>query len=238
MRTRIERRIEALSRSKRAASRRARRDDHAYAVVLAATLRTNSNAIDIGANEGGVLRQITSLAPEGRHFAFEPIPQLSARLEQSFPEVEVRQTALSDREGAADFAFVRDSPAYSGLRERADLPRGAAGTVERISVRTARLDDVLPDDYVPALVKIDVEGAELQVMRGARETLARHRPLVLFEHGMGGADTYGTQPGEVFDLLTETGMRIFDLDGSGPYSRERFESTFTKPIWNFLAAAR
>jgi hypothetical protein len=33
-------------------------------------------------------------------------------------------------------------------------------------------------------------------------------------------------------------MRIFDLDGDGPYSRGRFEATFTEPIWNFLAASK
>ncbi len=68
--------------------------------------------------------------------------------------------------------------------------------------------------------------------------LARHRPFVLFEHGPGGADLYGTAPGEVFDLLADAGMNIFDLDGVGPYSREHFEATFSEPIWNFLAVPR
>jgi hypothetical protein len=81
-----------------------------------------------------------------------------------------------------------------------------------------------------------VEGAELGVMRGAADTLHRHRPFVLFEHGIGGADLYDAHPAEVFDLLDGAAMRIFDLDGQGPYSREQFESTFTEPIWNFLAA--
>jgi hypothetical protein len=108
--------------------------------------------------------------------------------------------------------------------------------VERVSVRTERLDDVLADGPPPALIKIDVEGAELGVLKGAVETLQRHRPHVLFEHGAGGADLYGTTPVEVFDLLDAVELRIFDLDGSGPYSRGRFEATFTQPIWNFLAA--
>jgi hypothetical protein len=108
--------------------------------------------------------------------------------------------------------------------------------VNSIEVKLERLDDALPDGYVPALIKIDVEGAELQVMQGAAETLARHRPFVVFEHGVGGADLYDTGPGQVFDLLIEARLRIFDLEGEGPYDRTRFEETFTEPIWNFLAA--
>jgi hypothetical protein len=64
------------------------------------------------------------------------------------------------------------------------------------------------------------------------------RPVVVFEHGSGGADIYGTHPHQVFDLLDGVGLRIFDLAGVGPYSRERFNEAFTEPIWNFLAAPR
>jgi FkbM family methyltransferase len=219
------------------AQRRELRDEQATRVVLAVVLRASSNAIDVGANEGAVLKEIVRLAPAGRHIAFEPIPGLHQQLRESFPGVEVRRAALSDVAGTTEFTHVVGAEAYSGLRQRSDLPSEAAG-IERISVQVERLDDALPSDYVPTLLKIDVEGAELQVLRGAAETLARHRPFVLFEHGPGGADLYGTGPGEVFDLLADAAMNVFDLDGTGPYSRERFEATFSEPIWNFLAVPR
>jgi FkbM family methyltransferase len=215
--------------------RRELRDEHALQMVLATILRTDSNAIDIGANEGAVLESIVRIAPRGRHVAFEPIPNLHEDLTNRFPDVDVRRAALSDTCETTEFAHVVDAPAYSGLRQREDLPRGA-GKVQHIPVHTERLDDVLEDAYVPTLLKIDVEGAELQVMRGAVETLQKHRPWVLFEHGTGGADVYGTHPTEVFDLLDTANLRIFDLEGDGPYSRDQFEATFTEPIWNFLAA--
>ncbi len=219
-------------------ARRELRDAHATRVVLASVLRTDSTAIDVGANEGTVLDAIVRLAPAGRHIAYEPVPQLCERLVGRFPAVDVRCAALADVAGTSEFSHVLDAPAYSGLRRRADLPAGAAARVQRIAVRTERLDDALPQDCVPALIKIDVEGAELQVLRGAVRTLERHRPHVLFEHGSGGADLYGTDPRDVYDLLDGAGLRIFDLDGEGPYSRERFQATFTEPIWNFLAAPR
>jgi FkbM family methyltransferase len=216
-------------------ARRELRDEHAMQMVLATALREDSTAIDVGANEGAVLESIVRIAPRGRHVAFEPIAQLHDVLAARFPDVDVRCSAVSNEAGTAEFTHVPDAPAYSGLLQRDDLPAGTR-PVERVSVRTERLDDVLAQGPVPTLIKIDVEGAELGVLQGAIETLQRHRPFVLFEHGAGGADLYGTQPTQVFDLLDGAGLRIFDLDGGGPYSRERFETTFTEPIWNFLAA--
>jgi FkbM family methyltransferase len=218
-------------------ARRELRDEHATRVVLALVLRTDSNAIDVGANEGAVLDSIVRLAPNGRHLAYEPLPDLCERLSSRFPTVDVRCAALSDVAETTEFSYVLDAPAYSGLRQRADLPAGV-DRVQRIPVRTERLDDALADGYVPTLIKIDVEGAELQVLRGAVDTLERHRPFVLFEHGSGGADLYGTRPQDVYDLLDGVGLRTFDLDGVGPYSREQFQAVFTEPVWNFLAAPK
>ncbi len=216
-------------------ARRQARDDHAMRVILATVLRANSNAIDVGANEGAVLESIVRIAPRGRHIAFEPIPELHERLLTRFPGVDVRRAALYDSAGTVSFAHNLAQPAYSGLRPRSDVDTSSDG-LRQISVATERLDDVLDEGYAPTLIKIDVEGAELGVLRGAVETLHRHRPYVVFEHGAGGADLYDARPTEVFDLLADCGLRIFDLDGVGPYSREYFEATFTEPIWNFLAA--
>jgi len=211
------------------------RDEHAMRVALATALRDDSNAIDVGANQGDTLEMILAVAPNGRHIAYEPIPGLAQQLATSYPQVDVRNAACSDEAGSAAFTHVLNAPAMSGLRQRADLPAHAA-QVEQITVQLDKLDDALPEDYVPSLVKIDVEGAELLVLRGAAETLARHRPFVIFEHGIGGADLYGSKPGEVFDLLADCRLRVFDLEGEGPYTRDRFEAVFTEPIWNFLAA--
>ena len=75
------------------------------------------------------------------------------------------------------------------------------------------------------------------VLRGARETLRRDRPLVLFEHQRSTAAHYDTGPDEIHDLLAgEAGMRIFDMDGAGPYTREALrEAYLTGRRWNFFA---
>lgn len=146
----------------------------------------------------------------------------------------MREAALSDRAGDREFVHVLDDPGWSGFRER---PTPGGGSVERLRVRCERLDDVLADGLRPAFVKLDVEGAEEEVLRGALETLRRHRPVIAFEHGLGSADRYGTTPEVLHDLLiAELGYEIFGLDGDGPYTRERFAEIFAAAERvNFLA---
>ncbi len=195
--------------------------------LLAFALWPDAGCVDVGAHRGAVLGDIVRIAPQGRHIAFEPIPELAELLRHQFPGVEVHQAALSSAAGESEFAHVRGSAeGWSGLRLR-PLPTGEQADVENIVVPLEVLDEILADDYRPAVIKIDVEGAEEQVLRGALETLQRHRPVVIFEHGQGSADFFGTRPATIFELLRDdAGYRIFDLDGNGPYSLMQFEQTF------------
>ena len=198
------------------------------------TLLEDSNCIDVGAHTGDILRDFVRLAPKGIHMAFEPLPHLASELERQFPGVDVSSNALAAEAGMAQFVFVKSSPAYSGLKVRS-YPNPHE-TLETIEVQTVRLDDVIPSGYVPHFIKVDVEGGELGVFQGAVQTLRRHRPIVWFEHGIGGADWYGTTSEDVYDLLVaDVQLRIFDADGNGPLSKGDFCGLFDKPIWNFLA---
>jgi FkbM family methyltransferase len=210
-----------------------RRDHEHLGVILAAALRPDSNCIDIGAHGGDVLADMLRLAPHGRHVAFEPLPAMAAALHDRFPGVDVREAALGDEFGPAEFVHVVTRPGWSGFRER---PYPGDERTERITVDVVRLDDALAGDYAPDLIKIDVEGAELGVLRGARATLQAHHPIVVFEHGLGSADHYGTRPEDVFDLFVGIGYRILDLDGQGPYTRSEFAACFrAHRRTNFLA---
>jgi FkbM family methyltransferase len=208
--------------------RRDRRDDRQLALLLAYVLREDSNCIDAGANVGDVLRQIVRYAPRGHHVAFEPLPELAADLRRAFPAADVREAALSDASGTATFHRVRDGSTRSSLR-----PTGEGE--ERLSVSVQRLDDALDAGYAPDLVKIDVEGAEGLVLRGAQATLERHRPIVVFEHGAHAA-RFGTNSEEIHDLLAAAGLRVLDIDGGGPYSRTEFAARVQRgDLWTFVA---
>ncbi|MEA2171210.1 MAG: hypothetical protein QOF76_4510 [Solirubrobacteraceae bacterium] len=218
---------EALRAVVNPAARRTAQDEVALRAVLAAVLRPDSVAVDVGANVGTVLAAIVAVAPAGRHVAFEPIPALAAGLRSRWPAVDVRAAACSDVAGRAEFTVAATDT----------LSRLGAHPGERIEVDVVRLDDAL-DGVAPALIKIDVEGAEVAVVRGAQRVLREHRPVVVFEHSLGGADSYGTTSEELWDLLDGCGLRVFDLQGAGPFDRAAFAAQFGRPVWNWLAAPR
>lgn len=197
--------------------------------VMDSVLATNSNCLDIGANEGVFVKEVLKHAPYGQHMAFEPIPELAQGLREKYPKVEVHECALSDAHGASSYQVVINATGYSGLKRR-DYDFGEA-VIEEITVQTRTLDDVYPSDRPLRFVKIDVEGAELQVLRGGVKTITRHRPYIVFEHGLGAADFYGTRPEQVYDLLNKecrlniSVMRDW-LEGGRHLTREEFVGQF------------
>lgn len=211
-------------------------DNRNTELLLAFCLRADANCIDVGAHQGRFLSHCVRQAPMGRHLAFEPLPQLAEGLRATFPGVDVHQVALSDEDTETEFVVVPEDLGYSGLRERA-YP--ADFRTERIQVSVRRLDDLLPAGYRCDFLKVDVEGAELGLFRGALGMLRRDRPTIVFEHGPGAADRYGTTPEALHDLLTaEAGLRVYDLDGQGPYAREDFAAVFHSGTrWNWVAHA-
>ena len=203
--------------------------DQEAAEVMARVLTSNSNCLDVGAHTGSILRIILRHADKGHHVAFEPLPHFAAGLRLDFPQVDVRELALSDTAGETTFEYVVTNPGHSGLRRRRyERPDEQ---IQTIIVRAARLDDLIPDDRPIALVKIDVEGGELQVFRGGVATLKRCRPFVVFEHGKGAAEYYGTTPAAVYDVLVEQcGLRVnlmkHWLQGARPFTRGGFVEHF------------
>jgi FkbM family methyltransferase len=218
-----------------ATARRNQREDELVRLVAASVLREDSNCVDVGANEGALLRYFVDIAPHGRHIAYEPVPALADALERQFPGVEVRRAAACDGVGETSFVVHKELASRSSMRSVGY----SSDETEELSVRTEDIDSSLPKGYVPDLLKIDVEGAEHLVLRGARETIRAHRPLVLFEHQKSTASHYSSGPDELFELLAEDlGMRIFDMDGSGPYTRDRLRAAYESASrWNFLAVA-
>jgi FkbM family methyltransferase len=221
---RVERPARAVRRMLLPAYVRADIRDHELLVALMEReLRGDSDCLDVGAHAGSVLREIVRLAPRGRHVAWEPLPAFAAGLREEFAGVEVREAALADAAGRRDLTHVIDQPGWSGLAER---PTPSDGPTETLVVRCERLDDVLGEQVRPRFVKIDVEGAEALVLRGAQQTLRAHRPLIAFEHGAGSAEYHGSGPEEVHGLLSGLGYEISGLDGDGPYDLDRFAAIF------------
>jgi FkbM family methyltransferase len=89
------------------------------------------------------------------------------------------QIALGNSEGDVKFYIDTKQSGYSSLFRPADRK---ADTIIEITVPMTRLDRLVDSDAIAA-IKIDVEGAELDVLRGSLSTLTRNRPIIMFESG-------------------------------------------------------
>jgi FkbM family methyltransferase len=214
--------------------------DRLTMAVMERVLRRDSNGIDVGAHRGTILRHMVDLAPEGRHFAVEPLPVFAGGLRRRFPGVEVLELALADEQGEATFHHIVTNPSYSGLSFR-DYPNEGE-VIEDIAVKVERLDAVIPDDLPIDFLKIDVEGGELGVLRGSQALLRRWHPVVVFEHGWGEAKT---QPADapsdaIWQELDSSGLGVYELDtwlgGGDRLTDDAFRERLAQGTYYFLAA--
>jgi FkbM family methyltransferase len=136
--------------------------------------------IDVGAHIGSVIAGVLHNSKPRKIIAIEPIPSKAAQLRRRFPQVIVVDTALGEMTGQTKFHVNLKQSGFSSLVPGNTDPNGR-GT-SQIEVKIARLDDIIDDKDVD-LVKIDVEGAEVGVIRGGGRILQACRPLVLFESG-------------------------------------------------------
>ncbi len=169
---------------------------------MCGVLRPGDVAVDVGAYKGGYMYWMRRMVGgTGAVHAFEPQPELAAYLrdrirDSRWTNVEVVQMALSAREGTATLLLPASTPSPAASLVGASLPRGPAG----YDVRTTTLDEALDragrTDRV-RLIKCDVEGHELDVLKGAARTLELHRPFLLLEcearhlRGHGMVDVFG-----------------------------------------------
>jgi len=183
--------------------------------ILEQELSPDSNCVDVGSHVGEILDLFLKYSPQGKHIGFEPIPRLAEALKFKYtPEVIIKPYGLSNSQGEKDFTHVKNAEAFSGFKERDYQNRDV--DLNTITVQTATLDEVLKDENLnsTSLIKIDVEGAELEVLEGAYHTISSLKPLVIFEHGKGAADYYKTSPKQVFNFFIERcNMKINTLDG-------------------------
>jgi FkbM family methyltransferase len=139
---------------------------------------------DVGGNVGVFSVAVAQhVVPGARVVAFEPLPGNVARLldnlgRSGLHNVDIAQVAAASAPGETDF-LAADDTAYSGLV--ASVASGLAGQVVRVLLET--IDSIWESKGSPAvsLMKLDIEGGELEALRGAVRLLERCRPLLMVE---------------------------------------------------------
>ena len=151
------------------------------------TIKPGQTALDIGAHKGGYLyHMLTKIGSSGRLFAFEPQTVLFNYLTNlkrifKWKNVVIEHIALSDSPGIVKL-FI---PANHG--KPSSPGASIVGSSNFMEYKTEEVEAVKLDDYCrernikPDFLKIDVEGNELRVFEGGRETLKQYRPKLLFE---------------------------------------------------------
>ena len=148
-------------------------------LVLRKLLADSSCGVDVGSHLGSFLSLLTTIAPNGRHIAFEPITSKSNSIRKRFPKAEVFTLAVGRESGTARFEEDLAQSGYSGLQQR---PRLSA-QISAYDVKTCTLDDILSDKGRIDLIKLDVEGGELAALEGARKIIQTWHPSLIFECG-------------------------------------------------------
>jgi FkbM family methyltransferase len=184
--------------------------------ALRAVLREGDTVVDIGANSG-VLTVLMGAAvgPTGTVVAVDPSPRAIERVQaqarvNTFANVRVVQAALG--------ATARRETFLAGRTGIGALPTADAEYTlpESFDVEVMRLDDLAVDLSDIALVKIDTDGSELDVLRGAETLLVRTRPAIVFEFYPEGMRRRSASASALFELLERHRYRFLRPDFEAP----------------------
>ncbi len=208
-------------------------------------LKPGMTVLDVGANIG----EITLLAgkrvgKEGRVFAFEPLDEIANRLERHvqlnhLDQVTIVRCALGD-------AIDNDIPIYVSCGQEADDENHGLGSLyggdngeaplQRIHMTTldAWLADRSDIQHID-VIKIDIEGAELACLRGARNCLLRFRPKIIVEIQDFSAARAGYRPTDILDFLSDLDYDFHNIGKGGaltpltPATLSDFQNVLCRP---------
>ena len=172
--------------------------------------------VDVGAHEGLYASRASRYFSLSRTILVEPLPKFAEKLRKlNLPGAEVVQAALSDSIGEASFAVNQTEQASSLFEVNSDMSDAYKldmAVAEKISVQVSTLDQLTATSKLERidLLKIDVQGAERELLRGARKTMGNTKYIqieVLFvEHYKGCALFF-----ELDQILTSSGFRLCRL---------------------------
>ena len=179
--------------------------------AIARHLGADMTAIDVGANVGyHALRMARQVGPSGQVIAIEPAPGAVARLRRNLalndlPNVTIVVAALGDRD-------IENAT----LQLQSSYPLSGRGGPEAVCARVARLDSLVLERRLERVdfIKIDVDGQEAQVLRGALGTLRRFHPPVLFELTPTAVAAGGESVEALFGALLDLGYSVSDEGGT------------------------
>lgn len=177
-----------------------------------ALIKPGDTVFDIGGDAGYyTLLFAKAVGPMGKVIVFEPIPKGQERIMENvrlngFQNVELIDLAL----GSAPGSFVLEKPFEDS---RINLGK-TTPTADDILVKVVRLDTLAAERGLPRadLIKIDVEGAEMEILRGMDEYVAKHHPAFVIELHPDLLPQFKASVEDVLSWLTQRGYTMTALD--------------------------
>ena len=168
---------------------------------------------DVGANIGLYSFLFKSIVPHGKVIMFEPDSK-NARLirrtmeNTSLHDIELVEAAVSDSENAILF-FCDDISGSTGTikapsEQECFITRHHGVRPIEVMVNSITLDKASQEKAIPDFIKIDVEGAELEVIKGAVSVIKTEHPAIFFESS--------SENKELLKILTDEGYKLFDME--------------------------
>jgi FkbM family methyltransferase len=196
---------------------------------------------DIGANNGEWTRGIWQALGRGRYFAYEPQEACLLHLkDSSMPKLTISQSAVSDQTGEMDLLSDSAGSGLASFYERYDSYLPGQTRVERVPVTTVDAElEAHGLDHID-FMKIDVEGAELQVLRGAQHCL-RTKAIHSFAFEFGGTNIYSRVFfRDCWNLIADYGYSLWRIVPGGrliPVSAYREDLEHFRGVSNYIASA-
>lgn len=190
-------------------------------------VKDGTTIIDVGTNIGETLLNFARINKTGLNIGFEPVPDLYARAEYNLklndlPNIKLENLALSNEAGKLTFNVTNENNS-GGIFLSSDLNQeDSSRTVRAITLDSYVLENNL--DNI-SLLKIDVEGFELNVLEGAVMTLNKFKPALFIELDDSFLRRQGKSGKELVGFLIDKGYQIFSAENDKQImADENFES--------------
>lgn len=222
-----------LNDSWEAAGDRDEMDLAKFSEFVARNFHQGLTYLDIGAHAGRYVDAvlINTKNDSSRIYAYEANPNLCKQLALNFPMITISNVAISDKVGSANFNICNYDGLSGLLMRKNGLPIGAV--YEEIEVPTATLDSLELQSGVD-LIKIDVEGSELEVLAGGINIIKKYGPTLLVEHGPTEDTISASHTEALYDLIVKMKYDVYTIDGFKILNLESWLNVyFNQSVWNY-----
>lgn len=205
-------------------------------------LKDDSVFVDIGTNKGIYLYQAEKVIKKGKIYGFEPNTSLVNYIKPLFPKVKLFPLAVSSSTGTSVLHIPKKG---NGLQDTRASLEDMGDAVERLEIQTITLDDWAKQENVSKidLVKIDVEGHELDTIKGCKTILETIKPIFIIEIELRHAKY---QINEIFGFIKSYGYEVFyferkslilqpfNVSQMADFQKDEFLNDFNRYINNFI----